>query len=121
MLDRREMIGGMAGTMVGKRPRGRFGVSGKFTAKPGQRDALLAILLEAADGMAGVKGCQVYIVGTAPDDPDGVYVTEVWDSKEDHAASLKLPGTPEMIAKARPLIAGMEGVTTTPLAGVGLR
>lgn len=56
MLHRREVIGGMAGTTVGQRPKGRFGMSGKFTAKAGQRDALLAILLEAADGMAGVKG-----------------------------------------------------------------
>ena len=120
MLDRREVIVGMTGTVAGKRPQGRFGMHGKFTAKPGQRDALLAILLEAADGMAAVKGCQVYIVGVAPDDADAVWVTEVWDSKADHAASLNLPGTPEMIARARPLIAGMDGVTTTPLGGKGL-
>jgi hypothetical protein len=43
-------------------------------------------------------------VSTAEADPDGVWVTEIWDTADDHAASLKLPATRELIAETMPLI-----------------
>ena len=46
-------------------------------------------------------------MSTADADPDGVWVTEIWDSPEDHAASLKLPTTRQLIAETMPLIGAM--------------
>ena len=95
-----------------------YGLIGKMTATPGQRAALQAILLESDGGM---PGCLSYIVALDTTDPDALWITEVWDNKASHAASLKLPGVQSAIARARPLIAGFsDGVVTTPVGGIGL-
>jgi quinol monooxygenase YgiN len=90
-------------------------------AHPGQRDELLDILLEAAELVANLPGCEVWIVNTMPDDPDAIWVTEVWRSEADHAASLADEGVRAIIAHARPLMAGFrERFTLEPVAGKGL-
>ncbi|HEY0683613.1 MAG TPA: putative quinol monooxygenase [Steroidobacter sp.] len=95
-----------------------FGLIGKMTAAPGQREALIAVLLE---GTGGMPGCLSYIVARDVKDENAIWITEVWDSKESHAASLKLPAVQAAIAKGRPMIAGFsDGVTTEPIGGVGL-
>lgn len=96
-----------------------YGLMGKMIAKPGQRDALIAILLE---GSGSMPGCRSYIVAKDARDENAIWVNEVWDSKESHAASLKLPGVQAAIAKGRPLIAGFDSYTeTVPIGGVGLK
>ena len=98
-----------------------YGLSGKFTAQPGQREALLGHLLEAARGLEAVEGCLLYVVGRTADDPDGIWVTEVWREQSDHQASLTLPATQALIAVARPLIADISGrVEFEPVGGKGL-
>ena len=95
-----------------------FGLIGKISAVPGQRDALAAILLE---GTRGMPGCASYVIATDAEDPEGLWVTEVWESREMHRASLSLPGVQAAIAKGRPLIAGFGSrVETVPLGGHGL-
>ena len=96
-----------------------FGLHGTIRAKPGQRDALLAILLDASNGAPRMPGCRLYIVSLVPDDADALAVTEVWDDKASHGASLTLESVRETIGRARPLIAGMGlSVTFNPVAGV---
>jgi RimJ/RimL family protein N-acetyltransferase/uncharacterized damage-inducible protein DinB/quinol monooxygenase YgiN len=97
----------------------KFGLTGKLTAQPGQREALLGHLLAAARMMKRAPGCELYLVSLAQDEPDAIWVTEAWQSKGDHDASLTLPGVPERIARARPLIAGMsEPILTVPVGGL---
>lgn len=79
---------------------------GKLTAKRGQRDELLAILINASKVVETVKGCKLYVVALDNNDPDSVFVTEVWDSKEDHDNSLKAKGVKELIMKATPILEG---------------
>jgi quinol monooxygenase YgiN len=98
----------------------RFGMYGKIIAQPGQRDALVAILLEAAAALRQVPGCEVYIVNVSPTEPDAIWVTEVWRSAADHAASLALEETKAQIQRGRPLIAGGERIEVVPLGGKGL-
>jgi quinol monooxygenase YgiN len=96
-----------------------FGLIGKMTAVAGQRDALAEILLEGTDSM---PGCLSYIIAADQTDPDALWITEVWDSRESHEASLTLPAVQAAIAKGRPLIAGFsDRVETTPLGGYGLQ
>lgn len=98
----------------------KYSLCGKFKAHAGKRDELLAILTDAANGMTDVKGCHLYIVHTDAKDENAIWVYELWDTKEDHDASLKLPGTPEMIARAMPLIDGKpEGYQLEAVAGKG--
>lgn len=95
-----------------------FGLIGKMTATAGQREALIAVLLE---GTGGMPGCLSYIVAKDVNDENALWITEVWDSKDSHAASLKLPSVQAAIAKGRPMIAGFSDfVTTEPLGGIGL-
>jgi quinol monooxygenase YgiN len=95
-----------------------YGLIGKMLAAPGQRDALLAILLEGTQAM---PGCFSYVIATDPGNPDAIWITEVWDDEESHKASLALPAVREAIQRARPLIAGFgERFTTVPVGGHGL-
>ena len=95
-----------------------YGLMGRIIAKPGQRDALVTILLE---GSGAMPGCLSYIVAKDSKDENAIWVSEVWDSKESHAGSLKLPAVQAAIAKGRPLIAGFDSYTeTVPIGGIGL-
>ena len=99
----------------------RFGLFGKITAQPGQRDALVQHLLTAAALVGAAPGCELYVVHTSPTEPDALWVSEAWRSQADHEASLGAAGVRELIAKARPLIAGMsDRVVTVPVGGKGL-
>ena len=95
-----------------------YGLIGKMIAAPGQRDTLIDILLE---GIAGMPGCLSYIVARDPGNADVLYVTEAWESREAHAASLMLAAVQAAIARGRPLIAAFETIAETePVGGVGL-
>ncbi len=95
-----------------------FGLIGKMTAAEGKRDELVAILLA---GVHDMPGCLSYVVATDPADPNAIWITEAWDDKASHDASLTLPAVKAAIAKGRPLIAGFEaGTVTTPVGGHGL-
>lgn len=94
-----------------------YGRHGTIRAKPGQRDALLAILSDGSSTQS-MPGCRLYLVGTVVEDPDAISVTEVWDDAASHRASLSLERVRETIARARPLIAGMGTATEfVPVSG----
>lgn len=96
-----------------------YGLIGKMKAVPGQRDALISILL---DGVSGMPGCLSYIVAQDSTDPDAIWVTEVWDSQASHKASLSLPSVKEAIARGKPLIAAFDQhIETVPVGGHGIR
>jgi quinol monooxygenase YgiN len=95
-----------------------YGLIGKMTASPGQRDALASMLLESTQAM---PGCLSYVIATDPADADALWITEVWDSAASHKASLSLPAVQAVIGKAKPLIAGFGNrVETVPIGGYGL-
>ncbi len=95
-----------------------YGLIGRMRAMPGQRDALIRILVE---GVAGMPGCLSYVVAQDPTDADALWVTEVWDSQDSHRASLALPSVKDAITRGRPLIAGFDQrFETVPVGGQGL-
>ena len=94
------------------------GLIGKLKATPGQRDALIAILI---DGVAGMPGCLSYVVAQDPADADAIWITEVWESRASHQASLSLPSVIEAITRGKPLIAAFDlGIETVPIGGHGI-
>jgi quinol monooxygenase YgiN len=96
-----------------------YGLIGKMRAVAGQRDALVAILL---DGVSGMPGCLSYVVAQDPSDADAIWVTEVWDSQASHKASLSLPSVKDAISRGRPLIAGFgQHIETVPVGGHGIQ
>jgi quinol monooxygenase YgiN len=95
-----------------------YGLIGKMIAAPGRRDELIAILLESVTNM---PGCLSYIVAKDADDANGIWITEAWESKASHDASLSLPAVKAAIAKGRPLVAGFgDRIVTTPIGGHNL-
>ncbi len=116
ILISRSWKGQVKNTMASK-----YGLYGQLQAKSGKGKELGELLLKAAAQMENVKGCNLYLVGKTADNPDGVYVIEVWDSKEDHDNSLKIPAVRELIAQAMPILDGKpEGTTLEVLGGKGL-
>lgn len=98
-----------------------YGLFGKMRAQPGRRDDLIAHLLRAASLLHDLDGCYLYVINSDPDDPDGIWVNEVWRSQADHQASLQHAAIVELISAARPLIAEMPvRIEVTPLGGKGL-
>ena len=100
----------------------KYGLHGKLKATAGNGDQLAAILLEAAELVAKAKGCHLYLIGKDKNDPDAVWVTEVWDSKEDHDNSLKAEDVRALIAKAIPILDGQpeRGQELEILGGAGI-
>lgn len=95
-----------------------YGLIARMTAVAGQRDPLVAILL---DGTSAMPGCISYVIATDPADADALWITEVWADQASHQASLALPAVKAAIARGRPLIAGFSNrVETTPVGGVGI-
>jgi quinol monooxygenase YgiN len=98
-----------------------YGCYVKFTARPGQRDALVEHLLHAAALAENAAGCQVYIVNTSPSELESVWVTEVWRSQQDHDASLNIDEAHAAIKQVLPLLAGSpEKIDLMPVGGKGV-
>jgi quinol monooxygenase YgiN len=92
-----------------------------MVARPGRGAALAGTLLTIAEGLRGAPGCELYLINLAADEPDTVWVTEVWsdEAASDRALSGDLGevGIGEVVE----LLAGPpELVELTPLGGPGL-
>jgi quinol monooxygenase YgiN len=122
MLTRRAAVVAAIATLIPEVAMGdeteKYGLFGKMIAAPGKRDALIGYLLA---GTGDMPGCHIYVIAKSPTEPDAIWITEVWASRQHHADSLKLPAVQEAIGKARPIIAGFgERFETIPVGGVGL-
>lgn len=97
-----------------------FANVGTLGAVAGRRDELVAHLT-ARSTVLSEAGCLAYEVGVNDDDPDTVYVVELWESAEAHRASLALPEVQASIAAARPLLSGQFGGFRFDVVGSPLR
>ena len=84
----------------------KYLLQGKLKASQGHVERLSAILIEASELVSKAKGCHLYLISRSAEADHIVYITEIWDSKEDHDNSLKLAGVRELIGQAIPLLDG---------------
>ncbi|WP_294276956.1 antibiotic biosynthesis monooxygenase family protein [uncultured Chryseobacterium sp.] len=100
----------------------KYLLHGKLTAKAGHQKELADILIQASQLVSTAKGCTLYAVSHDQEDENAVYVTEIWDSKDDHDNSLKVEGVRELIMKAMPILDGppTKGQELEILGGVGV-
>ena len=104
------------GVFSTRRPDEMFGLLGKIIALHGKREALARVLI---DGVGGMSGCLSYIVAYDLQDEDALWVTEVWENKESHEASLSVPSVQDAVSKGRSLIWTFgERFETTPVVGM---
>src|SRR5690554_1582198 len=85
-----------------------FANVGTLGVKPGSLDTVVQILTRPNSELASA-GCLLYEVGTSPEQPDTVYVTELWESAEAHRASLELDSVRTAIREAMPHLTGEMG------------
>ena len=93
-----------------------YGLFGKFSAQHGKRDDLVGYLLQAAKLLERNPDCIHYIVSTS-DEPEAVWVSEVWTDEAAHDASLEPADIQALIQEARPLIANMSDRTKLTVHG----
>lgn len=100
----------------------KYGLFGKLKATSGKGGELASILLEASRLMANAQGCHLYIVSQDTQDDTSIWITEVWDTQEDHDNSLSVAGVKELISQAMPLLEGKpeSGMKLRVLGGKGL-
>lgn len=97
-----------------------YATIGTMGVKPGERDTVIEIMTRHNAALRDA-GCLVYEVGGRDDDPDTVYVAEVWESEEAHAASLELDEVKAVISDAMPHLTGDFGGYDFAIAGSPLR
>ena len=90
-----------------------YGLISKLKAAPGQRDALIRVLLQ---GSRAMPGCIHYVVAKDIHEEHTLWVVETWDSAQAHQSSLSLPEVVEAMTHGKPLIAAIERrVETLPV------
>lgn len=82
----------------------QHGFHATITAKPGQGDALVALLLSAPS--LASDDCPVFLVGRSASNPDQIFVTEGWVSQEAHGRFFGSDIAQSYIARFAPLVAG---------------
>ena len=90
-----------------------YGLIAHINIVDGKRDELVDILRK---GTASMPGCQNYVIACDPNNPNAIWITEIWDTKESHAASLNLPQVQSAISQGQTMIPGFGGrVETSPI------
>ncbi|MEO3816353.1 antibiotic biosynthesis monooxygenase [Plantactinospora sp. B24E8] len=80
------------------------GFHATMTARPGQGDALVELLLDAP--VMSHQDCVVFLVGRSASDRDVVHVTEGWTSEEAHGRFFASEVAKAYVARLAPLVAG---------------
>ena len=90
---------------------------GKLTAKQGAADELAGLLLKAADALVADPGCIIYLINRQSDQPDTIWVTELWRSQADLDAALRQIRGSADVAAAMALVEKAEMVELDLLGG----
>ncbi len=125
-MDRREFVGiaavsllaGCASPALGRIEQMEevFGIIGQMKIATGKRSEVIAALFE---GTSDMPGNIAYMIAEDLEDENSIWITEVWQTKTDHANSLQLPAVQEAIGKARAHITGFgTRVETKPVLRV---
>ena len=95
-----------------------FALLNRLTAKPGQRDRVVEILLESGRMFGDNSACQLYLVAESEDDPNLIWVVDLWTGEQKHAEALKTPELRPFIEQTMPLLEGMpEQIKIRPVGG----
>jgi len=98
-----------------------YGRYGKLFAQPGKRSQFIHILTRAAEIVGEMPGCRQYLVSEDLGDETTIWVFEVWEDKNAHAASLQDDRVRSLINEAMPLMGGSpEGGEMKVIGGHGI-
>ena len=92
---------------------------GKATAKAGKAGELAEILLAAAAELEDDPGCELYLINRQSDQPNTIWVTELWRSQADLDASLERIRGSDDVAAAMALVEDWQMIELDLLGGKG--
>lgn len=91
----------------------KYGLISKILCVEGKRDELSSILAKETQNM---PGCESYVIAKDVTNHDAIWITEIWETKAAHQASLSLPSVQQAIVEGRPMIAEFaQRIETQPL------
>ena len=97
-----------------------YALINKLTAKPSQRDRVVEIMLDSMKRFGDNPACVSSVVYEAVDEPNVIWVTDLWTTKEEHEAAMRLPELRPFVEAAIPLLEGMpEQTEVRPVGGKG--
>jgi quinol monooxygenase YgiN len=82
-----------------------FSVYGRMTALPGRRDELIALLLDGFRAGGDDSGLLAFSINKAFDDPDAIWLTQLWIDKEAHDATTRSEPVAAVSRQVPPLLA----------------
>ena len=94
-----------------------YALINRLTTKPGKRDEVLKLLLEAGKPFQENVACVLSLVYKDLQDPNVIWVEDLWTSKEEHTAALARPEVRPFVAQALPLLEGMPEQREVALVG----
>jgi quinol monooxygenase YgiN len=83
----------------------RFSVYGRMTALPGRREELIAVLLDGFRASGDDGGLLTYSINAAIDDPDMIWLTQLWIDKEAHDSTTRSEPVAAVTRRVPPLLA----------------
>lgn len=100
----------------------QYALLANLSTAPKDRDALVEILTQAVKIMETVDGCLQYILFKDADNDELVWISEIWESKAAHEASLTREDVRVLIGQAIPLLKAPPeaGIQLIPIVGKGL-
>ena|SRR5665213_3577266 len=78
----------------------------KMTTKPGKRQEVINIMVKAGKLFDENTSCLMYLLGASKDDPNALWVQDIWTNKEDHKAAMQTDEMSIFIKEAMPLLVG---------------
>jgi quinol monooxygenase YgiN len=85
-----------------------FSVYGRMTAQPGRRDELIRRFREVVQ--ASIPGLESCSINAVLDDPDTIWVTQIWTDQAAHDAGTRSASVVTATERVMALVAGpMEG------------
>jgi hypothetical protein len=83
---------------------GRFSVHGRITAQPGQREVLIEGFRDVLRiGIPGLEWCSI---STVLDDPDAIWMTQIWTDRAAHDTGTRAGIVVSATARVMSLAAG---------------
>jgi quinol monooxygenase YgiN len=82
-----------------------FAVYSRMTARSGERDALIEEIRAAVAALGEPPGLLDYTINTVLDDPDSLWVTEIWTTKDAHDTATRTTANKARTARFAELLA----------------
>ena len=99
-----------------KKMNNYFAQHAKMTVKPNMRDEVIQLLNKSAELLDRIPGCVYYLI-SIPEEPDVVWVSELWTSKEAKDALAASPETTKTMKELMPFIASVTDRTGMRVVG----